>query len=555
MPVVAFPKRQRLKPKPPQLSDVTLRDFSGGLKNTDNEIALTSKFASKLINMWPDPDTSQVLRFGTKEYATVSNIVINLTYFRQHLICVLENGEIEKVDSAGTVTSIWNATIAAALPGAPSGWSGSLTLVDFSEFRGELIITNGVDKPLIVDNTLSVDYLQDIPTGSNVNTPITKFVTTVANYLVMAGISGGDTTIYVSATGTSGTWPSDPAPNDSISFDAGAYTGQSSSKIIGIGSFKNFLVVFFNTFSVIFQLGNYDGSGNHLPTLIDSYPNLGTVNHKTFLATETDLIYAGNSGVISAEKHVIGNTLQTEGMAENLADDYPATLGLVAKNDLDCFVVNDPLTKTVFFIFHKEDATIKAFGMRYRENFTKTSWAEVTGWSFTCGCTSEKGRVFFGEGTKVYQYGNSVFEDEAFYADYTTNGADGNDIAFDWEFPWLDAGNRIKSKTLKKVAFDTTGSSEFSLQCFVNNFYKDINGVLLPVVEMPFVAGNAGGYGNNEEGFGGDGYGGGRRANDERFYGLPIKFRILKMRIYGTTKKPLRIASISLIYARGNYNV
>lgn len=555
MPLSAFAKLKRFRPRASAVADVTLRDFSGGVKNTDNEIALKSQFASKLINMSADPDTSQVLRFGTKEFATCAANIINHVYYRQHLICVLVDGRIQKITDGGVVTTIWDSTIAAALPGAPSSWSSGLTIADFSEFRGELIVTNGVDKPLLIDSSFGVTYLQDLGTGSNVNTPISKYVTTVSNYLVMGGIAATPSTLYISATGTSGTWPSDPAPNDAISFDVGAYTGQSSSKIYGIGSFKNFLIVFFSNFSVAIQLGSYNASNVHEPQVIDTYTNLGTVNHKTFLATDTDIIFAANSGLFSAEKNVFGGTLTTDPMAENLGDEYPGTLGIVAPNDPDCFIVNDPLSKKVFLQFHKSDSTVKTFMMSYREDFKKTSWSEITGWSFTSACTSEKGRVFFAEGAKIYQYGNSVFANEEFYADYTTDGADGNAIAFDWEFPWLDAGNRIKTKMLKKITFDTTGTSTFSLQCFVNNFYKNLDDEYVPAAEMTFVAGNAGGYGNNSEGFGGDGYGGGRRANDERFFGLPVRFRILKLRFYGATKKPLRIVSISLIYLRGNYNV
>jgi hypothetical protein len=184
----------------------------------------------------------------------------------------------------------------------------------------------------------------------------------------------------------------------------------------------------------------------------------------------------------------------------------------------------------------------------------KKSWCEIQGWSFTAACVSENGRLFFAQGTKLYQYGNSVYSNENYYADYITGASIGNDIVFDWEFPWLDAGNRIKTKKLKNITFDTTGTSNFSLQCFVNNYYLDGEGAYDPAVSMDFVAGNAGGYGLNAGGYGGNGYGGGRRANDERFFALPIKFKILKLRVFGATKLPLRIASLSLIYARGNYN-
>ena len=554
MSISPFPKLKKHKPRAASFSDVTLRDFSGGLKVTENELALKNKFATTLINCLPGSDTSMEVRFGTKEFATCSANIINQIYFEQHIIAVLSSGEIQKIDDSGTVTTIWNSTIATALPGSPSAWSSGLVQADFSEFRGDLVIVNGVDKPLLLDNALSISYLQDLATGSNVHTPISNFVTTVSNYVVMAGIAAAKTTVYISSTGTSGTWPGDTAPNDGISFDVGAYTGKSSSEIHAIATFKTFLVVYFNDFAVLLALGNFNSGGAHVPEVVDTYTDLGTINHKTTLATDTDLVFPANGGIYSAEKNVFGGTLSTANLSDALGTDYPKITGLVAKNNLDCHVINDPLSHTVFFFFHKADTTISVLAMRYKEDFSKQAWAYVEGWSFTSSCVSEKKRIFFGEGTKIYQYGNNVFSGENYAADYIVGSAEGIDIAFDWEFPWLDAGNRIKTKTLKKLTFDTTGTSDFLLQCFVNKYYKDNEEAYDPAASMEFVAGDAGGYGNNEEGYGGDGFGGGRRANDERFFGFPIKFKILKLRISGATKRPLRMVSLSLIYLKGNYH-
>lgn len=544
----AFTNFNRAKPRPPQVSDVALRDFSGGLKVTDNEVALKNKYATVLTNMFRDEDRSQVLRFGTKEFATCSGNILRKTYFRDHLIVFLENGEIQKVTNDGVVTTIWNTAIAAALPGAPSAWSTGLTLVDFTQFRGELIATNGIDKPILIAKTLTVSYLQDIPTGSNVNTPITRFVTTAANYCVMAGITDSSV-VYISAKGASGTWPNDPAPNDAISFDVGAYTGRKSSDIKNISTFKNMLLVFFDNFTALIQLGTYDSSGNHSPEVIDTYDKLGIVNYKMTVSSDRDLVFASRVGVHSAERTVFSGTLSTDFLSDDLGTLYNKTAALTDTDDLTSFMVDDKLSKTVFIVFHKADATVQAFAMRYSDKYNKNSWSEISGWSFTDACISEKHRVFFSEGTKIYQYGNSVFTDENFYADYTTDGIDGNNIEFDWEFPWLDAGNRIKTKKLVKITFDTTGTSDFSLQCFVDKIYKDVNDVLDPALEMAFEAGDTSGYGVDA-----GGYGGGRRANDERFFGFPLYFKILKMRIYGSTKEPLRISTISLLFQKGSYH-
>lgn len=555
MPISAFPRMKQVRPRANPVDDVTLRDFSGGLRVTENEIALRPKYATKLVNMLPDKDTSQVLRFGTKEFATCSANIVGTKYFKQHIIAVLADGKVVKVDGAGTVTEIFNTTIAAALPGAPSGWSTGLTQADFAEFRGELVIVNGVDKPILVSSSLAVTYLQDLATSSNVNTPITKYVTTVANYLVMAGNPSAPLDVYVSNVGTSGTWEGDAAPNDGISFNVGAYSGGTSTEILAIASFKNFLQIFFENFSIAFQLGTYDSTPAHIPEPIDTYPLLGTFNHKTFVETDTDLLFASNNGMISARKNVFGGTLDTTGLSGDLGDAWPEAVGSVTAGSVGSFIAIDPLSKTLFVVFHQSDETVKAFAMRYGPKFSKQSWSVIEGWSFTGSCLSEKNRLFFYEDTKIYQYGNSVFTDENFYADYTTDGEDGNAIDFDWEFPWIDAGNRIKTKVLKNITFDTNGTSEFTLQLFVNKFYRDAENNLTPAIEFTFVAGDTGGYGNNAGGYGDNPYGGGRRANDERYFGSGMKFRIMKMRFSGSTKLPLRFVSISLIYLKGNYNV
>jgi hypothetical protein len=554
MSLSAFPKMKKTRPIPAAISDVTLRDFSGGLKVTENQLALKSKFATKLVNMFADADTSQVLRFGTKEFATCPANIINTRYYRQSIVSVLVDGTVARTTSAGVTTIIWNETIANALAGTPDGWAAGVVRADFTEFRGKLLICNGVDKPLIIASDFAVDYLQDPSAGTNVNTPIGFYMTTVSNYVVMAGISGEEDTIYISSSGTSGVWPGDATPNDSLSFNVAAYSSNASSAITAIGSFKNFLMVYFKTFSIAISLGTYNAAGTHVPEVIDVYEGLGTVSSKTIETSNKDLIFPSSDGVFSAEKAVFNNTLTTSSLSADLGDDYIETIGLVPADDSSSFIVNDPLSKTIFFVFQQSTGGVKSFALRYTDNMVKKSWCEIQGWSFTAACVSENGRLFFAQGTKLYQYGNSVYSNENYYADYITGASIGNDIVFDWEFPWLDAGNRIKTKKLKNITFDTTGTSNFSLQCFVNNYYLDGEGAYDPAVSMDFVAGNAGGYGLNAGGYGGNGYGGGRRANDERFFALPIKFKILKLRVFGATKLPLRIASLSLIYARGNYN-
>lgn len=538
MSISAFPALKRLRPARTKTKDITLRDFSGGLKINESQSKMRSKYATQLVNLIPDTDTSQTVRFGTKLFVTATSAILGMRYFRDHIIVVLVDGTIEKVNNVGTKENIWTGE-----------WSNGLEQVDFTEFRGGLVIVNGEDKPVIVDEDLTVDYLQDLGTGSNVNTPITRLVTTVNEYVVMAGQPDAETTIYISSTGTSGTWPGDPDPNEAASFDVGAHVGHSSTRIYAIASFKTYLLVYFESFLAVFQLGVFNDANVHDPELIDTFADIGTINHKTLIETDTNVVYPSNIGVISASRNVFGGTLGSDTMTEDIATFYNKMVGTVAGNNLDCYCINDTISKTIFFSFKQIDGTIKGLAMKYTKNFSGYAWAVIEGWDFTAACRSEKGRVFFAKDNEIYQYGNASFEDEDYSADFITDESDGIAIDFDWEFPWLDGKERAKTKVLKKVTFDTTGKAAFTLQCFVDKFYKDAEGELTPALEMDFVAGDTTGYGFST-GF----YGGGRRANDERFYGMPAKFKILKMRLSGATKEPLKFVSITVLFSIGNYN-
>ena len=468
-------------------------------------------------------------------------------YFQNHIIVVKNDGKIYKVTNLGVATVIWNTAIAAALVPPAAAWSTGLTIVDITDMRGELIVTNGVDKPLLIKSDLTVKYLQDIPSGSNVFTPITKFVTTVSNYVVMAGFGTSDE-VFVSATGAGGTWVGDPAPNDAMSFRVGAYTGQSGKLITAIASFRKFLLIFFIDSLVVFELGTIT-AGVHSAKFVDVFSSLGTFNHKTLMTTDSDLIFFNRTGVWSAQKNVFGGTLESSVITDNLGVDYSKATANVATTDLDSFIGNDPLSKTLFIFIAQATGLAKIFAATYRKDFSRFAWAKITDWDFDNVVTTEANRVIFFKNDKAWQYGNAVFANENYTADYITTISLGVDINFDWELPWTDTNNKAMTKKLVLVLLDTLGTSTFFMSCFVDGFYKLVDGTTYdPALMIEFVAGETGGYGTPSEG-----YGGGRRANDERFFGMPVKFKIIKLRFSGATKKPLRISSITMVYVKGNY--
>jgi hypothetical protein len=274
--------------------------LAGGLNTTDNELVLKTKFATVLDNMLRSTDGSRALRWGTKLWSTTASVatgtIVDMVYFANHLVVFMSTGQIASFDDSGTGTLIWSTAIAALLPGAPSGWGSTYTLIDTTTFKGSLIVCNGTDKPLIIKSDMTVNYLQDPATGSNVNTPIGKYCTTVANYTVIAGIASTPGEIYVSAVGTSGVFPGDTAPNDSISFDASTYAPAAGSAIIGVNNFRNNLLVFFDGAVVIFTLGTYDDTGVHQPKISDTIIEHGTINHRCTVTLKNDFIFADTKG-------------------------------------------------------------------------------------------------------------------------------------------------------------------------------------------------------------------------------------------------------------------
>ena len=158
-----FQSRARAQP---QVQEINLTNFSGGLNLVDSELAIRTNFAKTLTNTHRDQDGSMSVRFGTSSKwdiaGTVSGNIVASYFFNDKIVLFTVAGEVCTIDPAtGTKTAIWNSTIAAALPGAPSGWSTGLTTIDVAEFDNELVCVNGTDKPILISDTHVVTYLQE----------------------------------------------------------------------------------------------------------------------------------------------------------------------------------------------------------------------------------------------------------------------------------------------------------------------------------------------------------------------------------------------------------
>ncbi len=544
--------------KDTRLETTTLRDFTGGWNLLDDDLNLTAKYARKMYNCAVLADGTVTVRYGyrlfvniTAHASSVGARIINMEYFGAALIVVLSNGDVLSVLGDGTTDRIWDSTIAAALPGAPSGWS-TTTFASFAQFNGELIICNGVDKPLIVFADLTVDYLSDLATNSNLNTPIGKYVTVCDRFLVIAGDPVDTNRIHISAKDTSGTFFGDPPPNDGTFVDVGSILNN-SSYIRGIASFRGKLIIGFVEGTIVADLGNYVEDA-HVPTFEDPVEQYGAACHRSMISYGDDILMMDLVGIPSLKRTVFTGTLRPERVSDLVDQDISSALSTLSFSSIEdrCFAVyNQREGQFLFFVPNTDEVgsttNTSAYSFIYRPSLNVASWARYDGWNFTCGCRSIQGELFFGDvDGKIWLYGSRevpLYEDKLDDPDQ-----DAVPIVFDWELPWADINSRMKTKTSKYIALDTEGSADFRVNMYLDRIRTDMSDADVPQLTMGMVGGDSGDYGQAEQPFGS-----GRNTADARLYAWPAKFNLMKLRFTGSTTLALKFVSISMLYLKGKF--
>lgn len=591
-----------------KLQSLVLRGFGGGLNAVADDISMEPRFQVDLVNFRRTASGSQRLRFGSNWLADVKSVItgniLNMEFFAGTIICVSVDGKIAAVDPDGTVTKIWDSGIAALLPGTPAGWSGSLTFCSFVPYKSTLIVHNGIDKPISISSSHIVTYLKDAGTGSNVNVPIGHFGCVVSNYHCVAGLPSSPTLVYVSAAGTSGTFPGDPAPNDSISFDVGAYAPSGAPEIRGIAGFRTNLLVFFQDSTLVVKLGVYNDAATpvHVPEFPDSLPAVGLLGYRCIVRPGNDLIFAGLSGISDAKRELFSGLINSDPLSSIVGPAYLRALGELTDTQMlnSSFMVHDKLLSDIMLFLPGG----QVFVYSYDEKLRYRAWSTYEDLPWSCGCRSFLGRTFYASGSRVFQAGNSIFAGENYYSDrlndrdnnwlpshsyvvgdlirdtvtvesyrciannisgtvtFAQDRADqvlspkweiytGTAIDFRLETPWLDSRDPMEVKHNKYIQFATKGTSEFTCDAFVDNLYKDDDGDIIydPAASMDFI-------GNDAPGFGFDAgpYGGGRRSRDPRLFKFPLKFKTIKLVLSGATQKPLEMVNAAFLYAKGRYH-
>jgi hypothetical protein len=410
--------------------------------------------------------------------------------------------------------------------------------------------------------------------------------------------------------GTAGTFPGDPAPNDSITIDVGAFAPQGAISIRGLAGFRQNLLVFFQDQTVIVKLGTYNAAGVHEPFFPDTMPTFGLLGHRCVVPVENDLLFAGLQGVASARRNLlsVSGTLESQSLSDRVEPPMRNTIGNLTDTQQlkNCFMVYDRLSHDMLLFTPSGQVFVYSFNTKLRYS----AWSEYSGLHVTCGCASFLGRVFYADGLRIFQHGNKVFDNEEFFrdregdriADWTVSqqygeGAvirdaiedksyiaqvghmsgpvppfsferathpglwlpfDGYDIDFEMELPWLDSKNPMQVKFLRFISMATKGNTRFTVQAFVDNLFKDHEGneVFGPAAEMEFIGNEAVGFGyegSTEDNTDTGPYGGGRRSDDPRLFKFPCKFKKMKIRIKGDKAGDLELVNMSFLFSRGKY--
>lgn len=560
-------RRQRKYPQQ-TLRSTTIRNFDGGWNVVDNDQNMDPKFSTVLDNVERSADGSLAVRPGTQLFARLDSDedIINIYYFNSYIIAVQANGNVSRIDGTGVETPMY-------LPATSTPpWTPGFETVSFTIFNSDLIICNGTNKPLIIPGNpnnpdyMTLQYLQDLATLTNVNTPIGKYVIAHAQFLIIAGIDTEPSTIYISSRGTSGTFIGDPAPNNAIALDLGPRVSLGSSKITGMVAHRDKLLVAFERGLLPLNLGVFTGSPEvHSPTDEGFIEEFGCLAHRSLVSIGDDTLFCDNVGVNAIERIILYNTLRPQ-RASYLID--PALINSLehlseAQITRYVFSVYDMRNKRyMLFIpeFDDEGNLIETVGFSYTDipTLKVKSWARLRGWKWSCATRTALQNIIFGMDNKLYSYNydgihsregdeTGVVADFIDDIDYEPDGQ-GIPVDFTWEMPWADFDRRMNHKQTRYIHFDTTGRGVFTVEMFVDNVRLDSNGDSSPLLSMDMLAGDSGGYGAAP--WGSSPYGGGRSAKNEFLQPWPAKFNLAKLRFSGSTSMPIRWVSISLQYQR-----
>lgn len=551
-------------PSVDRLQSAVARDFRGGLNTFDSPLNLNSKYLIDVRNLYPDSNGKLSLRYGTSPFAVVDedyatttalDTIIGMEYYAGALVIVGANGNIVSVDASGVVTLRWSTAIAALLPGTPAGWSASLTYASFTQFAGQLIICNGVDKPVTMNELYAVSYVQDPVSGTNTNTPRAKYCTTHDGHLVLAVTPTDTYTVYVSGQGVTSFDPD--AGTNGANMDTSIYVDRGVPVITGLATYRDRLVVTYQEaiLAVQFILPTSAPVEFDVTDIVSGY---GSVSHKAITVIGDDMLMMDTSGIISIKRTALGTDFIPEPASPLINTDVQVALARFSNTQLTehVFSVHDRIAHQILFFIPVID-TVTAntqndiFVYCYDKSQKFRAWTRYADMPYRAACRTTEGRIFFGAGTDVRYYHNAY---EPRYTDVGVIGQqnwdDGDSwddgtgweegytetaIAFSMDMPWADFKQPLNIKHSKYLSTFSEGNGTYTVDMFVDEFPE-------PSLSMFFTQD-----------------GGPHRAaynhrppNNEQLYAWPQKFMRMRFRINGTASEAFSIIAVGILYLTGS---
>jgi hypothetical protein len=546
------------------------REFKGGLNTYDTPLNLSRRFVTELRNLYPDTNGRLRLRYGTTLFSDVSSMldeIVGIQYFNAALIVVGKNGKIVSINASGVATVRWS-----------FGWSINLTTCCFTQFNGSLIICNGVDKPVTMNQIYTVNFLADAGTAGNVNVPRAKFCATYNNYLIMAVTPTDKTTLYIGAKGTAGTFYGDPGvDNDAVNFITSTYVNIGSPDITGMSIFRDKLIIAFAETVLSLQLGNYSGTpAKHIPAVHDTINSYGCVSNRCIVPIGDDILLCDQTGISSLSRSVITNSLNPVREATLISADIQKAMSGFTPKQLDqyTFAVHDRIAQQVMFFVPKSTTVEQTTDNNvYVFCFDKSqklrAWSYYDQMAYRCGTRTTEGRVFLTQGTKVYYYRNQY---EPVYSDYVLPGSQpwndstnwndntgwqeistgvGVPIPYAFTTPWTDLrkpGNLKQSKYLNVLA---EGDGLFTVEMFVDRFSAAELSAQFVVSDDP----RSYQYYYTDKAVTDIAHAlnaGTRPATTAQLYAWPHKFDLMRLRASGTAISYIAFVALQVAYLGGS---
>jgi hypothetical protein len=247
---------------------------------------------------------------GVKDTHLLGGEPLDAAFFQNNLVVFSDIGEIVAIDMDTEVaTSVWNTSLAFATAGSPTGWRGPLKHVSYDSFKQTLMVVNGKDndKPIEINFNRAIggvtQFLIDPATTSNAFVYPADFIQSFNSYTILYSSnnsstpsSNTDTTVDISAAGTSGVYVGNTDPDDAVQIDLGRVTQTVEPRITGVASIRNKLFVGFSDSAMLGTLGIYSDTV-HEPDFSDQIPQHGVLNHRVIQNIGNDLFMCDYAGV------------------------------------------------------------------------------------------------------------------------------------------------------------------------------------------------------------------------------------------------------------------